>query len=161
MYKVGDKFILHSQNGKDYDIEIVNINPCRPIEDVYGVDIYCEGEYYGDVYFCDEFFLDKCQLIQDNKNIQNKKIGISSIPEIGISDEQVKLVALMQKYDISTGDFCSTEALIIDGHLYKHRYQPLPLKGLFKLKANSCIVCFEDDYGKHVLKVGKHFGDIK
>ena len=61
-YKIGDKLILHSMDGKDYEIEIVNINEYRPPEQKYGVDMYCNGVYYGDIYFCDEEFLNKCEV---------------------------------------------------------------------------------------------------
>lgn len=64
MYKVGDKLVLHSVNGHDYDVEIVNINEFRPPEEMYGVDIYDDQHvYYGDVYFCGKEFLDKCEVV--------------------------------------------------------------------------------------------------
>ncbi len=63
MYKEGDKLVLHSVNGETYDIEIISINEFRPPEEKYGVDMYCKGEYYGDVYFCGEAFLDKCEVV--------------------------------------------------------------------------------------------------
>lgn len=65
MYKVGDKLVLHSENGHDYDIEVININEFRPPEEIYGVDIYDDrGVYYGDVYFCGEDFLNKCEVVK-------------------------------------------------------------------------------------------------
>ena len=55
---VGDKFILHSENGKDYTIEIVNVNECREPSLRYAADVWDdEVNYYGDViFFGDEFF---------------------------------------------------------------------------------------------------------
>lgn len=38
--KVGDKFILHSDNGADYKIEVVNINDFREPSMRYAVQAY-------------------------------------------------------------------------------------------------------------------------
>lgn len=56
--QVGDWYILHSENGMDYKIKIININYCRPPEMLYAVDVYDEnGNHPGDVTFLgDEFF---------------------------------------------------------------------------------------------------------
>ena len=54
----GDKFILHSENGKDYIIEIVNVNEYREPSLKYAADVW-DGEenHPGDVmFFGDEFF---------------------------------------------------------------------------------------------------------
>lgn len=55
---VGDKFILHSENGRDYTIEIVNVNEFREPSLRYAADVWDdEGNYLGDVmFFGDEFF---------------------------------------------------------------------------------------------------------
>ena len=31
MVSIGDKYILHLEDGRDYDIEVVNINDFRPL----------------------------------------------------------------------------------------------------------------------------------
>lgn len=56
--QVGDWYILHSENGMDYKIEIININYYRPPEMLYAVDVYDEnGNHSEDVTFLgDEFF---------------------------------------------------------------------------------------------------------
>lgn len=66
-YKVGDKLILHSQDKNDYYINVVNINEFRPPNEIYGVDMFLNDVYYGDVYFCGEDFLDKCELLDKTK----------------------------------------------------------------------------------------------
>ena len=60
MAKVGDKYILHSSNGMDYTIEVININDYRPSEEKYGVDVYDgNGVYAGDVMFVGDSFLNQ------------------------------------------------------------------------------------------------------
>lgn len=56
--QVGDCYILHSENGMDYKIKIVNINYFRPPDMIYGADVYDEnGNHPGDVmFFGDNFF---------------------------------------------------------------------------------------------------------
>lgn len=62
MAKVGDKFILHSENGMDYSIEIINVNDYREPSMKYGIDMFDEnGAYVGDVLFVDDAFLNKCE----------------------------------------------------------------------------------------------------
>lgn len=62
MAKVGDKYILHSENGMDYNIEIINVNNFREPSMKYGADIYDQnGTYAGDVVFFDDAFLNKCE----------------------------------------------------------------------------------------------------
>ena len=55
---IGDKYILHSENGMDYIIEIVSINEFREPSMKYGVDVWDgNGNYAGDVtFFGDDFF---------------------------------------------------------------------------------------------------------
>lgn len=66
MVKVGDKFILHSKNGMDYNIEIVNINEFRDPKVKYGADVYDgNGNYAGDVMFFGDDFLDKCEKVSE------------------------------------------------------------------------------------------------
>jgi hypothetical protein len=64
MAKVGDKYILHSSNGMDYDIEIINVNNFRPPEEKYGADVYDgNGVYAGDVMFFGDDFLRQCEKV--------------------------------------------------------------------------------------------------
>ena len=66
MVQVGDKYILHSSNGLDYDIEIVNINQFRPLDEIYAIDVYQGGiNVYGDVIFVGDAFLNKCELVEE------------------------------------------------------------------------------------------------
>jgi len=66
MAKVGDKYILHSTNGMDYNIEIVNVNDFREPDMKYGVDVYDgNGTYAGDVMFVSDNFLAKCEKVND------------------------------------------------------------------------------------------------
>lgn len=55
---VGDIFILHSENGRDYTIEIVNVNECREPWLRYAADVWDdEGNCPEDfIFFGDEFF---------------------------------------------------------------------------------------------------------
>ena len=54
---INDKFILHSENGKDYTIKVVNINTYRPPEQKYVVDVWDDqGQYAGDVKFVSDMF---------------------------------------------------------------------------------------------------------
>lgn len=55
---IGDKYILNSENGMDYTIEIVSINEFREPSMKYGVDVWDgNGNYAGDVtFFGDDFF---------------------------------------------------------------------------------------------------------
>lgn len=64
--KVGDKYILHSENGMDYNIEIVSVNDFRPDDSKYGADVYDgNGIYAGDVMFFGDDFLQKCEKINN------------------------------------------------------------------------------------------------
>ena len=62
--KVGDKYIFHSVNGKNYNIKIINISDYRPPDMKYAIDISSdENDYYSNagVLFCDDDFLtNKC-----------------------------------------------------------------------------------------------------
>ena len=61
---VGDKYILYSANGMDYNIKIVNINDFRPDNERYSADVYDgNGNYAGDVMFFGDDFLQKCEKI--------------------------------------------------------------------------------------------------
>lgn len=62
--KVGDRFILHSKNGLDYDIEVVNVNMYRPPDQIYAIDIWLKP--YGqsvnkDVIFVGDEFIGMCE----------------------------------------------------------------------------------------------------
>ena len=62
--KVGDKYILHSENGMDYNIEIVSINDFRTDDSIYGADVYDgNGNYAGDVMFFGDALVQKCEKI--------------------------------------------------------------------------------------------------
>ena len=71
MAKVGDKYVLHSSNGMDYTIKIINISDFRPPEEKYGVDVYDgNGVHAGDVMFVGDSFLsqDKVELIDGEED---------------------------------------------------------------------------------------------
>ena len=58
--KKNDKFILHSSDGTDYRMEVVNINECREPSAKYGLDVYnADGVYAGDVMFFGDNFFEK------------------------------------------------------------------------------------------------------
>ena len=58
--KVDDEFVLHSSNGMDYKIVVININYFRPPESVYACDVWDgNGVYAGDVMFFDEDFFNQ------------------------------------------------------------------------------------------------------
>lgn len=64
MVKVGDKYILHSSNGMNYSIEIINVSDFREPSMKYGADVYDgNGVYAGDVMFFDDDFLCKCEKV--------------------------------------------------------------------------------------------------
>ena len=64
MAKVGDKYILHSSNGMDYSIEVINVNNFREPSAKYGIDMYDgNGTYAGDVLFVDDEFLNQCEKV--------------------------------------------------------------------------------------------------
>ena len=59
-YEEGDRLILHSKDGNDYEIEIVNVNPYRPSDMEYAVDIYINGHLQNDDFiFVPEEVLDE------------------------------------------------------------------------------------------------------
>ena len=64
MAKVGDKFILHSSNGMDYSIEVINVSNFREPSMKYGLEVY-DGNvvYAGDVMFADDAFLNQCEKV--------------------------------------------------------------------------------------------------
>ena len=67
-YNNGDRFILHSTNGLDYDIYLVNVNEYRPPGKEYGIDVYLNGNpVYQDVVFVDELFLDECEIVKEEE----------------------------------------------------------------------------------------------
>lgn len=64
----GDKFILHSENGKDYEIRVVNVNEYREPSMTCGCDVFLDGVSVNeDIWFCGEDFLlsEKCEKIQE------------------------------------------------------------------------------------------------
>ena len=67
MISIGDKYIFHSENVHDYDVNVVNINDFRPPEMKYGCDVYDDnGTYAGDVMFFGEEFFSKCEKVNGN-----------------------------------------------------------------------------------------------
>ena len=57
--KVGDHYILHSEDGNDYDIEIVNVNEFRPPDMLYATDVCCNGKScYDDIVFLGDYFFE-------------------------------------------------------------------------------------------------------
>lgn len=65
-FNIGDKYILHSENGHDYSIVVININEFRPPNMTYGLDVYDDnGNYAGDVVFVGAPFFDKCVKCND------------------------------------------------------------------------------------------------
>ena len=71
--KVGDHYILHSEDGNDYDIKIINIsedgndydikiidvNECRPPDMLYATYVFCNGKNcYEDVVFLGDYFFE-------------------------------------------------------------------------------------------------------
>lgn len=71
MVNKGDKYVLHSSNGMDYKVEVVNVNYCRPPEVFYACELI-DGNgvsYYeakSDWYFCGDDFLEKCKKVNKN-----------------------------------------------------------------------------------------------
>ena len=66
MIKVGDKYILHSSNGMDYSIKVVNVNDYREPSMKYGIDVYDgNGTYAGDVLFVGEGFFSSCEKVNN------------------------------------------------------------------------------------------------
>ena len=63
MYNVGDMLLLHSVDGNDYEIEIINKNEFRPPSEKYACDVSLKGQHYSDLYFCSDDFLNKCEVI--------------------------------------------------------------------------------------------------
>lgn len=63
--KIGDKFILHSKNGLDYDIDVVNVNICRPLNEIYAIDMWLNGQaIYDDVVFVGDEFIGMCEVAE-------------------------------------------------------------------------------------------------
>ena len=56
---VGDKFILHCENGKDYNCIVHNINNFRPPEMRYCLDADVNGVPLSDYAFVDELFFER------------------------------------------------------------------------------------------------------
>lgn len=64
MAKRGDKFILHSVNGMDYKIEIINVNDYREPSMRYACDVTDgNGIKSEDVMFFSEALIRKCEKI--------------------------------------------------------------------------------------------------
>ena len=64
MVEVGDKFIFHSTNGTNYDIEVIDINLYYnpSMKYVINIDDYCE-KHIGFLLFVGDDFLNKCEKV--------------------------------------------------------------------------------------------------
>jgi len=62
MIKEGDKFVLHSSNGMDYNIKVININNFREPEMKYACDVIDGNGICSDdvMFFGDDFFKQDC-----------------------------------------------------------------------------------------------------
>lgn len=56
--KVRDKFRVKSKDGKTYTAVVVNINEFREPNMKYLLDMYCDGEYQGELFVGESFFND-------------------------------------------------------------------------------------------------------
>lgn len=64
--KVGDVFILDSENGKQYEVVVVNVNPYREPSMRYACDVYLDWVHVGDdCFFVGETFFKR-------KNVRRK-----------------------------------------------------------------------------------------
>jgi len=99
MAKVGDKFILHSENGMDYKIEIVNVNYCREPSMFYACDVTDgNGITSDDVIFCGDDLIAKCEKV-DGMTEQEIKEFVSKEFLKGIPDYAIQTVLRRVLYD--------------------------------------------------------------
>lgn len=62
MARIGDRYIFHADDGRDFNIEIINANDYREPCMKYGCDVYDNnGKYAGDVLFFGDDFLSNCE----------------------------------------------------------------------------------------------------
>lgn len=56
--KVGNVFILDSEDGKQYEVVVINVNHFREPNMQYACDVYLDGVHYGDdfIFVGDAFF---------------------------------------------------------------------------------------------------------
>ena len=98
MAKVGDKFILHSANGMDYKIEIVNVNYYREPSMWYACDVTDEnGVSSDDVIFCGDDVINKCEKVGMTE--QEIKAFVSKEFLKGIPDYAIQTVLRRVLYD--------------------------------------------------------------
>lgn len=72
--RIRNKYILHSLNGIDYKIIIININDCRPPEMKYGLDVWDNNNVYiGDIIFVGDDFFDipNIELVEETNESSN------------------------------------------------------------------------------------------
>ena len=73
MVKVRDKYILHSVNGMDYVIEIINVNDCREPSMRYAVDVVDgNGVQSPDLIFCGDELISKCEKVEDSDGMDKR-----------------------------------------------------------------------------------------
>lgn len=66
MANIGDKYILHSADGKKYHIEVVNVNEYREPAMRYAVDVCDEnGVCADDVMFVSDELLWQCEKVNE------------------------------------------------------------------------------------------------
>jgi hypothetical protein len=64
MAKVGDIYILRSEDNIGYKIKIVNVNDFREPNMKYAIDVYNgNGMHFDDVMFVGDEFLAKCEKV--------------------------------------------------------------------------------------------------
>ena len=74
MAMTGDKYILHSENGVDFEITIIDVDNFRPAEMRYAADIYGgNGAYVRGAVFFGDAFLSKCEKVVD-KDYKDKEM---------------------------------------------------------------------------------------
>ena len=78
MVNEGDKYTLHSINGMDYTVEIINVNYCRPPEMFYACDVIDGNgvsfyETQGDWFFCGDDLIDKCERTNESRVLREDK----------------------------------------------------------------------------------------
>jgi len=71
--KPRDRLIFHSENGRDYIVEVCNVNDFREPSMKYAIDLINPNgvsyyELYGDWFFCGDDFINKCEYVEGKKD---------------------------------------------------------------------------------------------